>query len=107
MLVTIFAPGGWDALSLLYPNGDPQYRKLRPEIAFKPEDGPVFKSDSRLHWHPALKPLAKMHDHGKITVFPAIGYSHPDQSHFTSRHYWEVGALDPQLAPAGSAGSST
>ena len=29
-------------------------------------------------------------------MFPAIGYSHPDQSHFTSRHFWEVGALDPQ-----------
>ncbi len=53
-------------------------------------------SDSRLHWHPSLAPLAKLHDQGKVTVFPAIGYTHPDQSHFTSRHYWEVGALDPQ-----------
>jgi uncharacterized protein (DUF1501 family) len=30
-------------------------------------------------------------------VLPAVGYDHPDQSHFTSRHYWEVGALDPHL----------
>ena len=97
-LVSVFAPGGWDALSVLYPNGDPQYRRLRPEIAFKPEDGPVFASDSRLHWHPSLEPLAKLHGQGKLTVFPAIGYTHPDQSHFTSRHYWEVGALDPQLS---------
>ena len=29
VLVSIFAPGGWDALSLLYPTGDPRYRKLR------------------------------------------------------------------------------
>ena len=29
---------------------------------------------------------------------PAIGYASPDQSHFTSRHYWEVGALDPHAA---------
>ena len=28
---------------------------------------------------------------------PAVGYTHPDQSHFTSRHYWEVGATDTQL----------
>jgi uncharacterized protein (DUF1501 family) len=27
-------------------------------------------------------------------VFPAIGYDHPDQSHFTSRHFWEVGMTD-------------
>ena len=26
---------------------------------------------------------------------PAVGYTSPDQSHFTSRHYWEVGALQP------------
>ncbi len=97
VLVSIFAPGGWDALSLLYPSGDPAYRKLRPEIAFKPDDGPPLITDSRLHWHPSLKPLGGLHDRGKVTVFPAIGYSHPDQSHFTSRHYWEVGALDPQL----------
>ena len=25
---------------------------------------------------------------------PAIGYEDPDQSHFTSRHFWEVGALN-------------
>jgi uncharacterized protein (DUF1501 family) len=96
VLVSIFAPGGWDSLSLLYPAGDPAYRRLRPNIALKPGDGPAFQSDSRLHWHPSFEPLAKLHAHGKLTVFPAIGYSHPDQSHFTSRHYWEVGALDPR-----------
>ena len=26
---------------------------------------------------------------------PAIGYDDPNQSHFTSRHYWEVGELNP------------
>ena len=39
-------------------------------------------------------PLAKLHGEGKVSVMPAIGYEHPDQSHFTSRHFWEVGALD-------------
>jgi len=96
VLVSIFAPGGWDSLSLLYPTGDPRYRKLRTSLALKPGDGPAFRSDHRLHWNPALEPLAKLHARGRLTVFPAIGYSHPDQSHFTSRHFWEVGALDPQ-----------
>ena len=96
VLVSVFAPGGWDALSLLYPIGDPRYHKLRDSLALKPGDGPRFRSDPRLHWHPALKPLAALHARGRLTVFPAIGYSHPDQSHFTSRHFWEVGALDPQ-----------
>ncbi len=34
-LVSVFAPGGWDALSLLYPSGDPNYRRLRPELALQ------------------------------------------------------------------------
>src|SRR5438876_308323 len=43
---------------------------------------------------PAGTGLSTLHGEGKVTVFPAIGYDHPDQSHFTSRHFWEVGALD-------------
>ena len=96
MLVTIFAPGGWDALSLLYPSGDPRYRKLRPSLALKPGDGPVFRSDRGCTGTRRFEPLARLHARGRLTVFPAIGYYHPDQSHFTSRHFWEVGALDPQ-----------
>ena len=47
----------------------------------------------------ALAPLGRsrsseLHAEGKVTVFPGIGYASPDQSHFTSRHYWEVGELD-------------
>ena len=30
-------------------------------------------------------------------MLPAVGYTDADQSHFTSRHFWEVGALDPHL----------
>jgi uncharacterized protein (DUF1501 family) len=94
VLVTIFAPGGWDSLSLLYPSGDARYRRLRPSLALKPEEGRKFTSDSRLHWHPSFASLSHLHEHGRLTVFPALGYYHPDQSHFTSRHFWEVGALD-------------
>ena len=40
--------------------------------------------------------LAALHAEGKVSVMPAVGYDHPDQSHFVSRHFYEVGALDPQ-----------
>ena len=36
-----------------------------------------------------------LHAAGKLTVIPAIGYDDANQSHFTSRHYWEVGELNP------------
>ena len=45
-------------------------------------------------WHPAAAGLAELHEEGKVTAFPAIGYEPQDESHFTSRHYWEVGQLD-------------
>ncbi len=30
-----------------------------------------------------------------VSVIPAVGYDDPNQSHFTSRHYWEVGEINP------------
>ena len=95
ILVTVFLQGGADALSVLYPEGDPLYRKLRPHLAVA--GGTPFAEDDRLKWHPAMSPIAQLHGEGKVTVLPAIGYDHPDQSHFTSRHFWEVGATDTRL----------
>jgi uncharacterized protein (DUF1501 family) len=95
ILVSVFLQGGADSLSLLYPEGDPLYQKLRTDLAVT--GGTQFTEDPRLYWNPALSPLSTLHDEGKVTVLPAIGYDHPDQSHFTSRHYWEVGATDPRL----------
>jgi uncharacterized protein (DUF1501 family) len=95
VVVTVFLQGGADALSLLYPEGDPLYAKLRPNLAVS--GGTPYTEDPRLSWHPALAPLAQLHGEGKVTVLPAVGYDHPDQSHFTSRHFWEVGATETSL----------
>ena len=95
VLVTVFLPGGADSMSMLFPAGDPLYRKLRPTLALP--GGTPFAEDPRLAWHTALDPLATLHGEGKVTVFPAIGYTSPDQSHFTSRHFWEVGATNANL----------
>ena len=94
VLVSVFLEGGVDGLSVLAPVGDPAYRTLRPTLALSAGTGQAFTEDSRLMWHPAAGSLATLHAEGKVTTFPAIGYDHPDQSHFTSRHFWEVGALD-------------
>ena len=59
--------------------------------------GSQFTEGARLRWHPAAAGLAAMHGEGKLSVIPGVGYDHPDQSHFNSRHFWEVGALDRQL----------
>ena len=96
VLVSVFLDGGADALSLLAPTGDPLYAQLRPKLAL-PAGGTAFTEDSTLSWHPSLAPLALLHGEGKVNVIPGIGYDHPNQSHFTSRHFWEVGAADERL----------
>ena len=94
VLVSIYMQGGWDALSVLAPVGDPRYGALRPTLSLQEGTGVQFSEDTRLMWHPAAGGLATLHAEGKVTTFPAIGYDPPDESHFTSRHYWEVGELD-------------
>jgi uncharacterized protein (DUF1501 family) len=94
ILVSIFFDGGIDALSVLAPTGDPRYAQLRPNLALPPGAGTEFSEDPTLRWHPSAAGLATLHAEGKVSTFPAIGYDHPDQSHFTSRHYYEIGELD-------------
>ncbi len=79
---------------MLAPIGDSRYPQLRPNLALSPSDGSEFSEDPTLRWHPSAAGLATLHEEGKVSAFPAIGYEHPDQSHFTSRHYYEIGELD-------------
>jgi uncharacterized protein (DUF1501 family) len=96
VLVSIFLDGGVDTLSLLSPVGDPDYRKLRPKLAL-PDSGLRVGGDDRLRWHPSTAAFKTLHDEGKLALVPAVGYRDADQSHFTSRHYWEVGATNPRI----------
>ena len=97
VLVSVFLDGGIDSLSVLFPTGDPRYRNLRSRLALPESAGQAFSEDARLRWHPLAAPLATLHTEGKLSVATSIGYTDPDQSHFTSRHYYEVGATDANL----------
>ncbi|HEX4466466.1 MAG TPA: DUF1501 domain-containing protein, partial [Solirubrobacteraceae bacterium] len=96
VLISIFMEGGWDALSVLAPVREARYHELRPGLAMNEGEGQEFSEDESLMWHPQAGGLAELHSEGKVTVFPAVGYDPPDESHFTSRHYWEVGELNTQ-----------
>jgi uncharacterized protein (DUF1501 family) len=97
IIVSLFMQGGLDALSLLGPTGDPLYEKYRPTLAIAPGSGMPFREDPTLTWSPYANSFAELHNAGKVAVIPGIGYGDPDLSHFTSRHYWEVGATDASL----------
>jgi len=95
VLVSVFLSGGIDSLSVLAPTGDPNYATLRPNLALTPAETLDFRDDPGLRWHASAAKLKELHEEDKVTVFPAIGYASPNQSHFTSRHYWEVGETNP------------
>jgi len=97
VLVTVYLQGGIDSMSVLYPAGDPLYSQFRTDLAIAPAAGTPFAEDPRLFWHPLAAPLATLYAEGKVGVMPTVGYSDPNQSHFTSRHYWEVGATQAEL----------
>ncbi len=93
-IVSIFLSGGIDGLSVLAPYQDAKYLSLRPTLQVT--SGNPLTDDPRLVWHPSAEPLRLLHEAGKVSVMPAMGYTSPNQSHFTSRHFWEVGSLDVQ-----------
>jgi uncharacterized protein (DUF1501 family) len=97
VLVTIFLQGGADALNVLFPAGDPLYARFRPNLKLSAAGAKAVTEDPRLFWHPSLGGLAQLYAEGKLSLLPAVGYTHPDQSHFTSRHFWEVGATNASL----------
>ena len=57
------------------------------------QSGLTFSEDSSLFWHPSAASLRALHGEDKVSVFPAIGYAGANQSHFTSRHYYEIGEV--------------
>ena len=99
ILVSIFLEGGVDQLSMLAPVGDAGYATRRPLLQLPANGAHALAGHSSLQWHPKLVStgVKQLHEEGKVVVFPSIGYQHDNQSHFTSRHFWEVGAVDMNL----------
>ncbi len=96
ILVSIFLSGGADALTLLAPDQrPPAVRAWRPTLALPAGQGTPLTEDPSLRFHPSLDGIAELYGEGKVTVMPAVGYDDANQSHFTSRHYWEVGEVNP------------
>ena len=96
ILVSVFLGGGADSLTMLAPtSAHPRYAAWRPTLALPDGQGTPLTEDPSLRWHPSLGGLAELYGEGKVSVMPAVGYADANQSHFTSRHYWEVGELNP------------
>src|SRR5262245_32669247 len=79
-LVVVQLDGGNDALNTVVPFADAEYAKLRPRLKQDPKQ--LVKLDDSLGLHPAMKPLCKLWEGGKLAVVPGVGYPNPNRSHF-------------------------
>ncbi|MDW5592871.1 DUF1501 domain-containing protein [Conexibacter stalactiti] len=96
VIVSVFLSGGVDGIALLPPVTDPRYTpSLRPTLWVDPAGTLALRGSTAMRWHPSATAFKDLHDRGRLTLFPAIGYTNANGSHFTSRHFYEVGATDP------------
>ena len=96
VLVSVFLDGGIDSLSILAPVNDPSTAPCARSSRCRPGTGRHSPRTRAFAGTPQRRRSTACTGPGSCRSRPAIGYSDPDQSHFTSRHYWEVGALDPE-----------
>jgi uncharacterized protein (DUF1501 family) len=111
VLVIVSLRGGADALNLLVPHGDPDYRRLRPSIAIPsprkgaPGSGGAGASaidlDGFFGFHPALAPLMPLWERGELAAVSAVGWPGVSHSHFEAWEEIEGGAVGDQRPSSG------
>jgi uncharacterized protein (DUF1501 family) len=88
VLVVLQLSGGNDALNTVIPYSNPLYFDNRPNVRI-PEDQ-VLPINTTLGFHPAMGPLKKLYDEGKVAIIQGIGYPKPSRSHFRSMDIWHT-----------------
>ena len=88
VLVTLSLSGGNDMLNTVIPFANPLYRDYRPNLGI-PENE-VLPINDQLAFNPALAPLKKFWDAGKMAIILGVGYPHPSRSHFRSMDIWHT-----------------
>lgn len=97
VLVCIFQRGAADALNIVVPFGDGEYRRLRPDIGIPaPRSGApsALDLDGFFGLHPSLSPLKPLWDRGLLAPVHAVGSPSSTRSHFDAQDYMESGTPD-------------
>jgi uncharacterized protein (DUF1501 family) len=91
--VLVILRGALDGLSAVPPYGDPDYARLRRELAIGAPGGPegVLKLDSMFGLHPSLSFLHERYAANELVVFHAIASPYRERSHFDGQDVLENG----------------
>jgi len=91
-LVVVFLRGGSDSLTLVPPVGDDAYYAARPLLAVKRSD--AFDLDGYFALNPALEPLVKHYEAGRLGIVHGAGSEDDTRSHFEAQDTMEHGGED-------------
>lgn len=105
-LVCVFQRGAADGLSMVAPFGDPDYYRLRGEIALAAPArvaGAAGVLDLNGHFglHPALRGLHELYGAGELAVVHACGNPLASRSHFEAQDLMESGTGDDRNLATG------
>jgi uncharacterized protein (DUF1501 family) len=87
--LTIILRGGLDGLSAVPPIGDPDYTRLRGDLALARE--PVLPLDATFALNPAMRNLARLYQKREATVVHAVATPYRERSHFDGQDILETG----------------
>src|SRR2546425_12043759 len=88
VLVVVQLSGGNDYLNTVIPYNNPLYRDNRPAVGIP--DAQVLPIDKNYAFYPAMAPLKKVWDEGKLAILHGTGYTNSPRSHFRSMDIWHT-----------------
>jgi uncharacterized protein (DUF1501 family) len=88
VLVVLQLSGGNDYLNTVIPSNNPLYRDNRPAVGIP--DDQILHIDNNHGFHPAMAPLKKFWDEGKLAIMHGVGYANSPRSHFRSMDIWHT-----------------
>jgi uncharacterized protein (DUF1501 family) len=88
VLVVLQLSGGNDAVNTVIPYGYPLYYDNRPNVRIQADQ--VLAINDYIGFNPAMTPLKRLYDEGKVAVIQGIGYPKPSRSHFRAMDIWHT-----------------
>ena len=88
VLVVLQLSGGNDGLNTIIPYTNPLYNDNRPAV--RVPDDQVLQINDEIGFNPAMAPMKRLFDDGKLAIIQGIGYPTPSRSHFRSMDIWHT-----------------
>jgi len=92
ILVIVQMAGGNDGLNTVVPYAEGNYYQARPQLAIQASE--ALPLNGQLGLNPNLAGFIELFKQGKLAIVQAVGYPHPNRSHFRSMEIWQTAQPD-------------